>query len=75
MKPYPNELLTEIIDLLAEHDPTLEQVRNLAADLPRAFKDAMEARADEARAAWHDPESIAARQGAYEATLALAGRI
>lgn len=46
MDNYPNKLLTEICELLMEHDLPLQHVKNLAADLAGEYDHMVKARAE-----------------------------
>jgi hypothetical protein len=70
-KPYPNDLLTDIATQIAEWELTPEQIRNLAADLPREVGAIIEA-ANEA--AWERWNSREPDDSAYRNDMINAGR-
>jgi hypothetical protein len=70
-KPYPNDLLTDIATQIAEWELTPEQIRDLAADLPREVGAIMENRAEENWYRWsiREPDD-----SAYRTDMINAGR-
>lgn len=70
-KPYPNDLLTDIANQIAEWELTPEQIRNLAADLPREVGAIIEA-ANEA--AWERCNSRETDDSSYRTDMINAGR-
>ena len=70
-KPYPNDLLADICQQISEWDLTMEQIVNLAADIPREVGSIMEARNEEAWERWTGREKD---DSSYRQSLIDAGR-
>jgi uncharacterized protein (DUF2267 family) len=70
-KPYPNELLTEIANQIVEWELTPEEIRNLAADLPREVASILE---EANQRAWERWTSREPDDSAYRTDMINAGR-
>lgn len=70
-QPYPNDLLTDIATQIAEWELTPEQIRNLAADLPREVGAIIEAANEAAWERWTSREND---DSAYRTDMINAGR-
>lgn len=65
---YPNESLTSICEqLLDEWELTLEQIKNLAADIPGECEDIVQNRSEKAWENRADPDDSAFRRDMFNA--------